>query len=56
MYKVKNFDSFDGRKIQRDIKQWIETRNHVAIVSVSIWEKGSCNYATIVYQEIQYCG
>lgn len=56
MYKVKNFDNFNGRGIQREIKEWIESRDHVVIVSVSIWEQGSRNYATIVYQEIQYCG
>lgn len=56
MYKVKNFDSFNGRGIQMEIKKWIESRDHVVIVSVSMWEHDSRNYATIVYQEIQYCG
>ena len=49
MYKVKNIAIQNGELLQRMVKEWIESRNHVSIISVNIWCNGESNkhYATI---------
>lgn len=58
MYKVKNITIQNGELIQRMVKEWIESRDHISIISVNIWCNGESNkhYATIVYREVQYIG
>lgn len=58
MYKVKNIAIQNGELLQRMVKEWIESRNHVSIISVNIWCNGESNkhYATITYREVQYIG
>ena len=56
MYKVKNIIESNGEDLQREVKEWIESRNHIQIVSINIWSYHSQSYATITYREVQYIG
>lgn len=56
MYKVKNIIESNGEDLQREVKEWIESRNHIQIISVNIWSYHSQSYATITYREVQYIG
>ena len=58
MYKVKNMAIQNGELIQSMVKEWIESRDHISIVSINIWCNGESNkhYATIIYREVQYIG
>ena len=56
MYKVKNIIESNGEDLQREVKEWIESRNHIQIVSINIWSYHSQSYATIIYREVQYIG
>ena len=56
MYKVKNIIRSNGEVLQREVKEWIESRKHIQILSINIWSCGSHNYATIIYIEVQYVG
>lgn len=56
MYKVKNIIESNGEDLQWEVKEWIESRNHIQIISVNIWSYHSNSYATIVYREVQYVG
>jgi len=58
MYKVKNFNYNSGKTLQEELKTWIESRNHISIVSVNTWSveqlQDVFHYATVVYKETQY--
>ena len=56
MYKVKNIIESNGEDLQREVKEWIESRNHIQIISINIWSYHSQSYATITYREVQYVG
>ena len=56
MYKVKNIIESNGEDLQREVKEWVESRNHIQIVSINIWSYHSQSYATITYREVQYIG
>ena len=56
MYKVKNIIESNGEDLQWEVKEWIESRNHIQIISVNRWSYHSNSYATIVYREVQYVG
>ena len=58
MYKVKNIIESNGEDLQREVKEWIESRDHISIISVNMWCNGESNkhYATIIYREVQYIG
>ena len=56
MYKVKNIIESNGEDLQREVKEWIESRNHIQIISVNIWSYHSQSYATITYRDVQYIG
>ena len=56
MYKVKNIIESNGEDLQREVKEWIESRNHIQIISINIWSYHSQSYATITYREVQYIG
>lgn len=53
MYKVKNFNSANAYDLQAEIKEWIETRKHIRIVSINIWGDET-HQAVIVYTERNY--
>ena len=54
MYKVKNFVNGKGRELQKEVKEWIESREHITILSVNMYESQDIVYCTIVYREIDY--
>lgn len=54
MYKVKNFINGKGRELQKEVKEWIESREHITILSVNVYESQDILYCTIVYREIDY--
>ena len=54
MYKVKNFLNGKGKKIKKEVKEWIESREHITILSVNVYESQDIVYCTIVYREIDY--
>lgn len=56
MYKVKNMITPNGEVLQREVKEWIESRKHIQILSINIWSCYDHNYATIIYREVQYVG
>ena len=56
MYKVKNIIESNGEDLQREVKEWIESRNHIQIISINIWSRHNQCYATITYTEVQYIG
>lgn len=56
MYKVKNISAINGTMLQKEVKEWIESRDHIHILSVNIWGGDVRNFATIIYREEQYIG
>lgn len=56
MYKVKNIAIQNGELIQRMVKEWVESRDHITVVSVNVWCDKEWHYATITYREVQYIG
>ena len=56
MYKVKNIATQNGEDLQREVKEWIESRNHIQIISINMWSRHNQCYATITYREVQYIG
>lgn len=56
MYKVKNISIQNGELLQRMVKEWIESRDHIELISITTWCNSEVNkhYATIVYKEVQY--
>ena len=53
-YKIKNFRSKKSEGIQGLIKNWVESRNHISIISTNIWTDEDMAYSTIVYTENNY--
>lgn len=53
-YKVKNIKNSQSDIVQNKIKHWIETRDHITIVSINIWCSENMTYSTIVYIENEY--
>ena len=53
-YKVKNISNKQGDIVQKEIKDWIESRKHIAIISVNTWSSCDKTYSTIVYTENCY--
>lgn len=53
-YKVKNISNNKSEKIQNKIKHWIESREHITVVSVNTWSDENMTYSTIVYMENVY--
>ena len=53
-YKTKNFRSKKSEIIQGLIKNWIESRDHISIISVDIWNDKDMSYSTIIYTENNY--
>lgn len=56
MYKVKNLNRRAGLQLQSAIENWVESRDHITVVSVNVWCDKEWYYATIVYREVQYVG
>ena len=54
MYKVKNFRIDNGVILQEEVKEWIESREHITILSINMFNKKDYFYCTIVYREIDY--
>lgn len=55
-YSVKNFTSSSNKGMQDRIKDWIESRKHITIISTNIWTSKNEVYATVVYMEDNYVG
>lgn len=53
MYKVKNFNNANPYDLQAEVKDWIESRKHIRIISINIWGDET-HQATIVYVERNY--
>ena len=53
-YKIKNFRSAKSETMQGLIKNWIESRDHISIISVDIWNDKDMSYSTIIYTENNY--
>ena len=53
-YKIKNFRSKKSEGVQGLIKNWIESRDHISIISVDIWNDKDMSYSTIIYTENNY--
>ena len=53
-YKVKNIKNNQADIVQNKVKQWIESRKHVAIVAINTWCDENMTYSTIVYIENEY--
>lgn len=53
-YKVKNFSNEYAETLQYELESWIESRDHISIVSVNIWSNSGNNFATIAYRENIY--
>lgn len=53
-YKVKNFSNKCAETLQYELESWIESRDHISIVSVNIWANSGNNFATILYRENIY--
>ena len=53
-YRIKNFRSTKSETMQGLIKNWIESRNHISIVSVNTWREKDMTYSTITYVENEY--
>lgn len=53
-YKVKNIRSNQSDIVQNKVKNWIESRKHITIVSLNIWHDENMTYSTIVYIENEY--
>ena len=56
MYKVKNILAMNGTMLQKEVKEWIESRDHITILAVNVWCDKEWHYATITYREVQYIG
>ena len=54
MYKVKNLKRETGACLQAVIEYWLESRNHIQLISTNVWCDKEGHYATIVYKEVQY--
>lgn len=54
MYKVKHFSKRTGGALQYDISNWLETREHIQVVSMNVWSDTRNHYGTIIYTEKQY--
>lgn len=53
-YKVKSINGSQVDAVQGEVKNWIESRKHITIVSVNIWHDENMTYSTIVYTENEY--
>ena len=53
-YKVKNFKNNKSEVVQGLIKNWLESRKHISIVSINVWSSGNMTYSTIVYTQNHY--
>lgn len=53
-YKVKNINNNQAQVVQNEIKNWIESRDHITIVSVNTWYDDNITYSTIIYMENEY--
>ena len=53
-YKVKNINDSQVDAVQSKVKDWIESRKHITIVSLNIWNDENMTYSTIVYTENEY--
>lgn len=56
MYKVKNLNDKSSQVLQKEIENWIESREKIEILSVNIWNDSGRSYGTIVYREVRYVG
>ena len=56
MYKVKNLVNTEGLLLQKEIKEWVESRDHITILSINIFNKKDEFFCTIVYRETSYVG
>ena len=56
MYRVKHFSTRTGGALQYDISTWLESREHIQVVSMNVWSDSRNHFATIVYSETQYIG
>ena len=56
MYKVKNLNRRTGLQLQTAVENWVESRDHITVVSVNVWCDKEWHYATITYREVQYIG
>ena len=56
MYKVKNISIQNGELLQKMVKEWLESRDHIELISITIWCNSEINthYATVIYKEVQY--
>ena len=54
-YKVKKFNGYDGESIQEKIETWVESREHIQIISTTVWVS-DLHYAIIIYIENNYEG
>lgn len=55
-YRVKNFILRDSKTLQIIFRDWLESREHITVVSTNIWTDTVNMYATIVYMEDNYAG
>ena len=53
-YKVKNFSNINSMDLQKEISNWIETRDHISTLNVNMWADKVGSYCTIVYLEKEY--
>lgn len=53
-YKVKNIINKSSEGLQSNIEQWIESRKHIVLSSVNIWNQKDMAYGTIIYIENEY--
>lgn len=53
-YKVKNIHMKNAILLQGYIRDWIESRKHINIVSTNIWSDENNSYATIIYTQKEY--
>lgn len=56
MYKVKNFKCDNGESLQKEIKEWIESRKHITIFDIKTFNETCKFFCTIVYGETDYVG
>lgn len=54
-YKVKKFKGYDGEALQADIESWVESREHIQIISTNVWV-ADLHYSVIIYIENSYEG
>ena len=53
-YKTKDFKCENSTIIQKEMKKWVESRDHITIVSTNIWVDDDMTYSFIVYTENNY--